>query len=142
MEECYKALSDQLDWNNLEGDSFPFDLRKHLPLKGRRGRLTEPLEYFFNNDLEYLKSSDPEKKDTTSITKTKAARYELMEIAQSHQTSTGFSRILDGTLKQEEVRAHGRTHWQADSRRADHKESGKIGWCLETLDGIQTDDSH
>ncbi|GKC52091.1 hypothetical protein Tco_1074836, partial [Tanacetum coccineum] len=26
MEECYKALSDQLDWNNLEGDRCPFDL--------------------------------------------------------------------------------------------------------------------
>ncbi|GJS66283.1 hypothetical protein Tco_0680847 [Tanacetum coccineum] len=33
MEECYKALSDQLDWNNLEGDRCPFDLRKPLPLK-------------------------------------------------------------------------------------------------------------
>ncbi|GJV22720.1 hypothetical protein Tco_1375415 [Tanacetum coccineum] len=42
----------------------------------RPGRLTVPLDYFFNNDLEYLKSSDPEKKYTTSITKMKAARYE------------------------------------------------------------------
>ncbi|GJR77401.1 hypothetical protein Tco_0089766 [Tanacetum coccineum] len=37
MEECYKALSDQLDWNNPEGDRFPFDLSKPLPLKGRQG---------------------------------------------------------------------------------------------------------
>nr|GEX30708.1 hypothetical protein [Tanacetum cinerariifolium] len=41
-------------------------------------RLTVAAEYFFNNDLELLKSSDPEKKYTTSITKTKAARYEIM----------------------------------------------------------------
>ncbi|GJX45531.1 hypothetical protein Tco_0262207 [Tanacetum coccineum] len=43
MEEYYKDLFDQLDWNNLEGDH-------------------------------------PEKKYTTSITKTKAARYELAGI--------------------------------------------------------------
>ncbi|GKD60696.1 hypothetical protein Tco_1298205, partial [Tanacetum coccineum] len=33
MEECYKALTDQLDWNNPEGDRYPFDLRKPLPLE-------------------------------------------------------------------------------------------------------------
>ncbi|GJU52019.1 hypothetical protein Tco_1221574 [Tanacetum coccineum] len=49
LEECFKALTNKLDWNNLEGDQF-------------------------------LKSSDPEKKYTTSITKTKAARYEIVGI--------------------------------------------------------------
>ncbi|GJY87882.1 hypothetical protein Tco_0502510 [Tanacetum coccineum] len=80
MEECYKALSDQLDWNNPEGDRCPFDLSKPLPLKGSPGHLIVASEYFFNNDLEYLKSSDPEKKHTTPITKMKAARYELVGI--------------------------------------------------------------
>ncbi|GKF34445.1 hypothetical protein Tco_0107645, partial [Tanacetum coccineum] len=78
MEECYKALSDQLDWNNHEGDRRTFDLRKPFPLKGHLGHLTVASEYFFNNELEYLKSSDPEKKYTTSITKTKPAKYELL----------------------------------------------------------------
>ncbi|GJR97348.1 hypothetical protein Tco_0269522 [Tanacetum coccineum] len=32
MEECYKALTDQLDWNNHEGDRYAFDLSKPLPL--------------------------------------------------------------------------------------------------------------
>nr|GEX37223.1 hypothetical protein [Tanacetum cinerariifolium] len=72
IEECFKALEYKLDWNNPEGDNFPFDLTKPLPLKGRTGRLTIAAEYFFNNDLEILESSDPEKKYTTSITKTKA----------------------------------------------------------------------
>ncbi|GJV11854.1 hypothetical protein Tco_1353395 [Tanacetum coccineum] len=80
MEEIYKALSNHLDWNNTEGDCCPYDLSAPLPLKGRPGRLTVPSEYLFNNDLEYLKSSDPEKKYTMSITKTKAARYELVGI--------------------------------------------------------------
>ncbi|GJR42917.1 hypothetical protein Tco_1311020 [Tanacetum coccineum] len=33
MEECYKALNDKLDWNNPEGDRYPFDLSKPLPLR-------------------------------------------------------------------------------------------------------------
>ncbi|GKA84074.1 hypothetical protein Tco_0805669 [Tanacetum coccineum] len=33
MEECFKALTDKLDWNNPEGDRCPFDLTKSLPLK-------------------------------------------------------------------------------------------------------------
>ncbi|GJW90018.1 hypothetical protein Tco_0167571 [Tanacetum coccineum] len=75
IEECYKALSNQLDWNNPEGDHCPFDLSKPLPLKGRPGHLTVALEYFFNNDLVYLKSSDPKKKYNTSITKIKAENF-------------------------------------------------------------------
>ncbi|GJT96323.1 hypothetical protein Tco_1091841 [Tanacetum coccineum] len=64
--------------NNPEGERCPYYLSKPLHLKGCLGRLTVPSEYFFNNDLEYLKSSYPEKKYTMSITKTKAARYELV----------------------------------------------------------------
>ncbi|GJX14828.1 hypothetical protein Tco_0206586 [Tanacetum coccineum] len=41
---------------------------------------TVDADYFFNNDLEYLKTSDPEVTYTTSITKTKAARYEIKGI--------------------------------------------------------------
>ncbi|GJT06867.1 hypothetical protein Tco_0841329, partial [Tanacetum coccineum] len=71
-------------YNLLKGtcqrDCCPYDLGQPLPLKGRPGRLTVPSEYFFNNNLEYPKASDLEKKYTTSITKTKAARYELVGI--------------------------------------------------------------
>ncbi|GJU02154.1 hypothetical protein Tco_1112492 [Tanacetum coccineum] len=49
------------DWNNPKGDHCPFDLSKPLSLKGHPGHLTVASEYFFNNDLEYLKSSEPEK---------------------------------------------------------------------------------
>ncbi|GJV14285.1 hypothetical protein Tco_1359608 [Tanacetum coccineum] len=80
MEECFKAFTDKLDWNNPEGDRCPFDLTKPLPLKGRPGRLIITVKYFFNNDLEFLKSSDPEKKYTTSITKKKETRYEIVGI--------------------------------------------------------------
>ncbi|GKC54304.1 hypothetical protein Tco_1077049, partial [Tanacetum coccineum] len=33
MEECYRALSEQLDWNNLEGNRCPYDLSKPLPVQ-------------------------------------------------------------------------------------------------------------
>ncbi|GKB07330.1 hypothetical protein Tco_0835614 [Tanacetum coccineum] len=78
MEECFKALSDRLNWENPEGDLCPFELSKLLPLKGHPGHLTVAVEYIFNNDVEYLKSTYSKRKYTTSITKMKAARYELV----------------------------------------------------------------
>ncbi|GJS27519.1 hypothetical protein Tco_0488139 [Tanacetum coccineum] len=40
MEECYKALTERLDWENPECDRCLFDLSKPLPLKGHLGHLT------------------------------------------------------------------------------------------------------
>ncbi|GKC87157.1 hypothetical protein Tco_1147806 [Tanacetum coccineum] len=54
MEQCYLALSNQLDWTTLEGDKCPYDLSKPLPLQGPLGHLTISVDFFFNNDLEYL----------------------------------------------------------------------------------------
>nr|GEW50669.1 hypothetical protein [Tanacetum cinerariifolium] len=76
--KSYKT--DKLDWNNPEGDQYPFDLSKPLPLQGRPGHLTVVVDHIFNNDLEYLKYFDPKRTYTTSITKTKAARYEIVRI--------------------------------------------------------------
>ncbi|GKF92135.1 hypothetical protein Tco_0278854 [Tanacetum coccineum] len=45
MEECYKALTEKLDWDNPEGDRCPFNLSKPLPLKGRPDHLTVASEY-------------------------------------------------------------------------------------------------
>ncbi|GJT18123.1 hypothetical protein Tco_0876829 [Tanacetum coccineum] len=44
------------------------------------GHLTVAADYFFNNDLEYLKPSDLERTYTTSITKIKEAQYEIVGI--------------------------------------------------------------
>ncbi|GJS33952.1 hypothetical protein Tco_0532334 [Tanacetum coccineum] len=67
-------------YNLLKGDRYPFDLSKPLPLQEHQDRQTIAADYFFNNDLEYLKSSDPTNTYTTSITKTKAARYAIFGI--------------------------------------------------------------
>ncbi|GKD70749.1 hypothetical protein Tco_1324839 [Tanacetum coccineum] len=80
IQECFNALTDRLDWNNQEGDCYPFDLFQPLPLQGHPCHLTVAADYFFNNDLEYLKSSDPERTYTTSIKKTKASWYEIVGI--------------------------------------------------------------
>ncbi|GJX79469.1 hypothetical protein Tco_0327618 [Tanacetum coccineum] len=68
----------------FQSDRCPFDFSKLLPLKVHIGRLTVALEYFFNNDLECFKSIDSERKYTTSITKTKAARFSKHNVF-SHQ---------------------------------------------------------
>nr|GEX58562.1 hypothetical protein [Tanacetum cinerariifolium] len=80
FQECLNALTDKLDWNNPEGDHYLFNMSKPLPLQGRPCHLTVVADYFFNNDMEFLKTFNPEKMYTTSITKTKAARYEIKGI--------------------------------------------------------------
>ncbi|GJU90427.1 hypothetical protein Tco_1302850 [Tanacetum coccineum] len=42
-----------------------------------RGRLSVPLDFVFNNDLEYLRGGSTDRKYSTSTTKTKAAKYEI-----------------------------------------------------------------
>ncbi|GJY92509.1 hypothetical protein Tco_0508291 [Tanacetum coccineum] len=76
FEECYKAVTDRLDWNNPKGQEYPFDLSRPLPLIQDRGRQVVNVNYFINNDLEYLKGGSSSRKYTTSTTKTKAAKYD------------------------------------------------------------------
>nr|GFA45616.1 hypothetical protein [Tanacetum cinerariifolium] len=73
FQECFNALTDRLDENNPERDRYPFALSKPLPLQGPPGHRTVVVDYFFNNDLEYLKTSDLKITYTASITKTKEA---------------------------------------------------------------------
>ncbi|GJV81956.1 hypothetical protein Tco_1517826 [Tanacetum coccineum] len=77
FEECYKALLEKLDWDNPEGGDYPFDLTKPLPLVMNRNCQMEPVDHFFNNDLKYLQGGISTMTYTTSITKIKAAQYDL-----------------------------------------------------------------
>nr|GEZ13367.1 hypothetical protein [Tanacetum cinerariifolium] len=53
-----------------------YHLEEPLPLiPDNQGRRVIPFEYFINNDLEYLRGGDSNRKYTTSVTKTKAADY-------------------------------------------------------------------
>nr|GEU67120.1 hypothetical protein [Tanacetum cinerariifolium] len=76
LEEVYKAPTYQLDWNNPEGQRYPHNLLKPLPLiPNSRGRRVIHFDHFINNDLEYLHGGASSGKCTTSITKTKTADY-------------------------------------------------------------------
>ncbi|GJT84802.1 hypothetical protein Tco_1066519 [Tanacetum coccineum] len=77
MEECYKSLTDQLDWNNPKGDRYTFDLSNPLPLVMSGNRQIVLFDYFFNNDLAYLQRGSTGRTYTTSLTKTKAVKYDL-----------------------------------------------------------------
>ncbi|GKB81177.1 hypothetical protein Tco_0948072 [Tanacetum coccineum] len=77
FEECYKAFSEKLHWENLEGSDYPFDLSKPLPLITRGKRQRVPFEFFINNDLKYLQGGILTMTYTMSTTKTKEAKYDL-----------------------------------------------------------------
>ncbi|GKC63878.1 hypothetical protein Tco_1096476, partial [Tanacetum coccineum] len=78
FEECSKATSKRLDWHNPQGKPYPFDLRKPLLLiPDHRGRQVIPQDYFIINDLEYLKGGSLSRQYSTSVTKTKAATFEI-----------------------------------------------------------------
>ncbi|GJR38625.1 hypothetical protein Tco_1214309 [Tanacetum coccineum] len=61
-----------LNWSTIWNNS--------LPLQDPPVHLTIPVDFFFNNDLEYLKTGNKERKYAASLTKTKATRYVLKGI--------------------------------------------------------------
>nr|GEY43207.1 hypothetical protein [Tanacetum cinerariifolium] len=77
FEECYKALSEKLYWENPKGVDYPFDISKALPLITRGNLQSVLVEFFINNDLKYLQGGILTMTYTTSNTKTKAAQYDL-----------------------------------------------------------------
>nr|GEU38481.1 hypothetical protein [Tanacetum cinerariifolium] len=79
FEECYKVVTDRLDWTNPKGHEYLFDLSKPLPLIEDQVRHVVLANYFINNNLEYLKGGSSSRKYTTSTTKTNAAKYDAIE---------------------------------------------------------------
>nr|GEU63058.1 hypothetical protein [Tanacetum cinerariifolium] len=75
-----KAVTDRLCWNNPKEKEYMFDLSKPLPLIMNQGLQVVPVDYFINNDLEYLRGGSSSKKYTTSTTKTNAAKFDISRI--------------------------------------------------------------
>nr|GEW39657.1 retrovirus-related Pol polyprotein from transposon TNT 1-94 [Tanacetum cinerariifolium] len=74
--EVFKETTDQLDWNNPEGQQYLHDLRKPLPLiPNSQGHRVIPLDHFINNDLVYLSGGVSSLTYATLVTKTKVADY-------------------------------------------------------------------
>nr|GEZ59108.1 hypothetical protein [Tanacetum cinerariifolium] len=67
-------------WNNPEGDRYTFDLSKPLPLVQSRNRQIFLVDYFFNIDLAYMQGGSTDRTYITSLTKTKAVKYDLQGI--------------------------------------------------------------
>nr|GEZ07146.1 hypothetical protein [Tanacetum cinerariifolium] len=82
----YKALVNAYEYyNNPEGQQYPHNLIKPLPLiPNSRGRRVIPFDHFINNDLEYLRGGASSRKYTTSVTKTKAADYGIIVVPELH----------------------------------------------------------
>nr|GEU95975.1 hypothetical protein [Tanacetum cinerariifolium] len=70
----------KINWENPEGDDYPFDLTKPRPLVKIGNHQKVPVDYFFNNDLKYLKGGISTMTYTNLLTKTKAAQYDLLGI--------------------------------------------------------------
>ncbi|GJT86293.1 hypothetical protein Tco_1068010 [Tanacetum coccineum] len=77
FEECYRALTDQTDWINPEGERITYDLSKPLSLQGPPGCTTIPVNFFFNKYLEYLKNGSTKRRHASSLTKPKATRLSI-----------------------------------------------------------------
>nr|GEU43454.1 hypothetical protein [Tanacetum cinerariifolium] len=69
IEECYRAVTDRLDWNNPEGKEYSFDLSKPLPLIMEQGGHLVPVDYLINNDLEYRCSFPRSKQNQRDLTR-------------------------------------------------------------------------
>ncbi|GKC36678.1 hypothetical protein Tco_1049062 [Tanacetum coccineum] len=63
-----KATTEQLDWTNPDGQQYPHDLRKPLPLiSNTRGRQVIPFDHFINNKLAYLSGGVSSRKDNDKL---------------------------------------------------------------------------
>ncbi|GJV04555.1 hypothetical protein Tco_1338124 [Tanacetum coccineum] len=75
-----------------------------IPLVMNGNRQMVPVDYFFNNDLKYLQGGILTMTSTTSITKTKAAQYDLlgikdMETNDKETTMTEQNNYITATRK-------------------------------------------
>nr|GEV79007.1 hypothetical protein [Tanacetum cinerariifolium] len=103
LEEVYKATTDQLDWNNPEGQQYPHNLLKPLPpIPNSQDHHVIPFDHFINNDLEYLRGDASSRKYTTSVTNTKAADYGHIKWIEGLVPRTMWSQELLTNLTVEE----------------------------------------
>ncbi|GJY38282.1 hypothetical protein Tco_0424646 [Tanacetum coccineum] len=109
FEEVYKATMDQLDWHNPEGQQYPHDLRKLLPLiPNSRGRQVIPFDHFINNDLAYLSGGVSSRTYATSVKKTKAADYGHIKCIEDLVPNTIWSEM---SVNYDKHALWGISHW-------------------------------
>ncbi|GJY88415.1 hypothetical protein Tco_0503043 [Tanacetum coccineum] len=109
LEEVCKATTDQLDWNNPEGQQYLHDMRKPLPLiPNLRGRRVIPFDHFINNDLAYLSGGVSSRTYATLVTKTKAADYGHIKWIEDLVPNTMWSQV---SIVYDKHALWGISHW-------------------------------
>ncbi|GJR81016.1 hypothetical protein Tco_0151801 [Tanacetum coccineum] len=86
FEECYKALSEKLDWDNPEGGDYPFDLTKPLPLVMNENR--QMVEVMQKHGYGYLREIEVRRADNNLYT------FKESDFPRLHE----FYKLNDGTL--------------------------------------------
>nr|GFA86882.1 hypothetical protein [Tanacetum cinerariifolium] len=98
LEEVYKAMTDQLDWVNPEGQQYPYNLLQPLSLiPDNQGRRVIPFAHFINNDLEYLWGATCRRSSTESRKLPEEAQPYQARHVSIRSEATGRS-MIDGTL--------------------------------------------
>nr|GEZ85430.1 hypothetical protein [Tanacetum cinerariifolium] len=81
LEKVYKAITDQLDWVNPEGQQYPHNLLKPLPLiPNNRCRRVIPFDHFINNDLDYLRGGASSRRDDDNLYKFEEGDFKRLRI--------------------------------------------------------------
>ncbi|GJY94367.1 hypothetical protein Tco_0510728 [Tanacetum coccineum] len=112
-DSVYLALSDKLDWTNLEGDRCPFDMSKPLPLQGPRD--LQPLgrsncssgkcsSYVYQKKLNITKPQTKcegisVKEPDTIFYKPRGVVYLNRNNLKRHMRADELYKFYDGTLK-------------------------------------------
>ncbi|GKA41995.1 hypothetical protein Tco_0734655 [Tanacetum coccineum] len=91
FEECYKALSEKLDWENPEGVDYPFDLTKPLPLvMSGNHQKTKATQY----DLPGIKDMVPNIWVPVRVAYDKHALWGISQWREQRKTFYGYARGL------------------------------------------------
>nr|GEV41545.1 reverse transcriptase domain-containing protein [Tanacetum cinerariifolium] len=131
LNQMVYATKDPLTFNDLM--ATPIDFSKSP------SHLTIATDHFFNNDLEYLKSSDPRRTYTTSIMKAKAARSQMNKFSKHNVYST--QKIL-GVKSVSVKKLHGYCHLEevmvkrADRQLCKFKEGDSVDLHLNDIEDM------
>nr|GEV22993.1 phospholipase-like protein [Tanacetum cinerariifolium] len=99
FEECYKAVNDKLDWNNLKGHAYLFDLSKPLPLiEVRVQKKLSNLDVDDRYDLETIKSNISKLAPYTAYKNPQEIIYQDKYKRNRLMRSDELYKFCDGTL--------------------------------------------
>ncbi|GJR57733.1 hypothetical protein Tco_1499895 [Tanacetum coccineum] len=96
FEECYKALSEKLDWENPEGGDYPFDLSKPLPLITRG-------KHHSNSSSTMISSIEDMVPNIWSLVKVAYDKYALWGISHWREQCKSFYAYARGMQSRRDV---------------------------------------